>query len=119
MAPGDTRPERSRCATAVPREPRRPARNRGINVLRWIVGVFTVKDMRTAREQREANTVQSTKMQLDKVQITNLKPGFQRSHGQSAAAGIERDYLWSRPSCRAMSLRLGASYAIGTGLVPV
>jgi len=94
-------------------------------MLRWIVGVFTVKDVRTAREQREANKVQSTKVQLNakaqvnKVQITNLKPGFQRSHGQSAAAGIERDYLWSRPSCLAMSLRLGTSYAIGTGLVPV
>lgn len=60
------------------------------------------------------NTVQS-----NKVQITNLKPGFQRSHGQSAAARIERDYLWSRPSCRAMSLRPGTSYATGTGLVPV
>jgi len=58
-------------------------------------------------------------VQLNKVQIANLKPGFQRSHGQPAAAGIERDYLWSRPSCLAMSLRLGTSYAIGTGLVPV
>ena len=84
-------------------------------MLRRIVGVFIVKYMRTTREQKEANTVQSR----NTAQATNLKPGFQRSHGQQAAARIERDYLWSRPSCAAMSLRLGASYAIGTGPVPV
>jgi hypothetical protein len=82
-------------------------------MLRRVVGVFIVKDMRTTREQKEANTVRTNQAQ------TNLKPGFQRSHGQWAATRIERDYLWSRPSCTAMSLRLGTSYAIGTGLVPV
>ena len=83
-------------------------------MLRRMVGVFMVKDMRTAREQKEANTVQA-----NQAQTTNLKPGFQRSHGQRAATRIERDSLWSRPSCAAMSLRLGTSYAIGTELVPV
>ena len=83
-------------------------------MLRRVVGVFIVKDMRTAREQKEANTVQT-----NTVQANNLKPGFKRSHGQLAAARIERDYLWSRPSCPVMSLHLGTSYAIGTGLVPV
>jgi len=82
------------------------------------------------REQKEANTVQlentaqlknaaqTNQAQANQAQA-NLKPCFQRSHGQQAAARIERDYLWSRPSCAAMSLRLGTSYAIGTGLVPV
>ena len=88
-------------------------------MLRRVVGVFIVKDMRTTREQKEANTVQSKHaVPMNQAQI-NLKPGFQRSHGQRAAARIERDYLWSRPSCAAMSLCLGTSYAIGTGLVPV
>ena len=82
-------------------------------MLRRVVGVFIVKDMRTTREQKEANTVQQNQAQ------THLKPGFQRSHGQWAAARIERGSLWSRPSCAAMSLRLGTSYAIGTGPVPV
>ena len=58
-------------------------------------------------------------MQSDKVQITSLKPGFKRSHGQRAATQIERDYLWSRPSCPVISLPLGISYAIGARLVPV
>ena len=49
----------------------------------------------------------------------NLLPEIGRSHGQRSAARIERDYLWSRPSCSAMSLRLGASYAFSTGQVPV
>jgi len=94
-------------------------------MLRRIVGVFIVKYMRTTREQKEANTVQlENTAQLKNAAQTNqaqanLKPGFQRSHGQQAAARIERDYLWSRPSCAAMSLRLGTSYAIGTGPVPV
>ena len=78
-------------------------------MLRLVVGLFIVQDMRTAREQKGANTVRTT----------NLEPGFNRAHGQWAAARIQRDYLWSRPSCSVMSLRLGTSYAIGTGLVPV
>jgi hypothetical protein len=82
-------------------------------MLRRVVGVFIVKDMRTAREQEEANTVRIKPVQA------NLPLEIQRSHGQRSAARIERDYLWSRPSCSAMSLRPGTSYAIGTGLVPV
>ena len=88
-------------------------------MLRRIVGVFIVKYMRTTREQKEANTVQLENTAQTNQAQANLKPGFQRSHGQQAAARIERDYLWSRPSCAAMSLRLGTSYAIGTGPVPV
>ena len=87
-------------------------------MLRRVVGVFIVKDMRTAREQKEANTVQTNTVQTNKAQA-NLLPEIGRSHGQRSAARIERDYLWSRPSCSAMSLRLGASYAFSTGQVPV
>jgi hypothetical protein len=87
-------------------------------MLRQVVGVFIVKDMRTAREQKEANTVQTNTVQTNKAQA-NLLPEIGRSHGQRSAARIERDYLWSRPSCSAMSLRLGASYAFSTGQVPV
>ena len=87
-------------------------------MLRRVVGVFIVKDMRTAREQKEANTVQTNTVQTNKAQ-TKLLPEIQRSHGQRSATRIERDYLWSRPSCSAMSLRLGTSYAFGTGQVPV
>ncbi len=57
-------------------------------------------------------------MQANKAQA-NLLPEIERLHGQRSATRIERDYLWSRPSCLAMSLRLGTSYASGTGQVPV
>jgi hypothetical protein len=63
-------------------------------MLLFFVGVLIVKDMRTTREQREANTVHADKFQA------NLKP-------------------WSRPSRVAMSCCLGISYASGTGRVPV
>ncbi|HET9082356.1 MAG TPA: hypothetical protein VFO01_17815 [Trebonia sp.] len=69
--------------------------------------------MRTAREQKEANTVHENNGQ------DNLKPGTQRWHAQRASARIERDYPWSRPSHAAMSFRLGALYAMGSGQVPV
>ena len=64
--------------------------------------------MRTTREQEEANTVRA-----------NLKSEIQGRRDQQANARIERAHLWSRPSCSAMSLRLGTSYASGAGLVPV
>ena len=92
-------------------------------MLRQVVGVFIVKDMRTAREQKEANTVQTNTAQTNTAQANkaqaNLLPWIERSTGQRSATRIERDYLWSRPSCSAMSLRLGASYAFSTGQVPV
>ena len=72
-----------------------------------------VKHMRTTREQKEASTVHT-----DKVQA-NLKPEAQRTLAQRAVARIERDYPWSRPICSAMSRGLGISYAHGTGPVPV
>jgi hypothetical protein len=95
------------------RMPRQARRNHGINTLLWLVGVLTVKDMRTTREQKEANTVYT-----DKVQA-NLKPETQRRFAQRAIARIERDYPWSRPSRVPMSCCLGISYATGTGRVPV
>jgi hypothetical protein len=54
----------------------------------------------------------------NKVQA-NLKPATQRWLDQRAAARIERNCPWSRPSRVAMSFRLGISYALGTGQVPV
>jgi len=84
--------------------------------------------MKTAREQREANTVKTSaeKMSPEKMSAVhankaqaNLQPEVERTHAQRAAALIERAYLWSRPSCAIMSLRLGISYDFGTGQVPV
>jgi hypothetical protein len=67
--------------------------------------------MRTTREQKEANTVYTSKVEA------NLKPETQ--HAQRAAAGIECNYPWSRPSRVAMSFCLGISHALGAGQVPV
>jgi hypothetical protein len=78
-----------------------------------LVAVHIVRDMRTTREQKEANTVHT-----DQVQA-NLKPETQRRLAQRAVARIERDYPWLRPSCAVMPFRLGTSYARGTGRVPV
>jgi hypothetical protein len=69
--------------------------------------------MRTTREQKEANTVHTSKVEA------NLKPETQRRHAQRAAGGIERNYPWSRPSRVAVSFCLGISHALGTGQVPV
>jgi hypothetical protein len=54
----------------------------------------------------------------NKVQA-NLKPEPQRWPAPRAIARIERNYQWSRPSCSVMSFRLGISYALGSGQVPV
>jgi hypothetical protein len=51
-----------------------------------------VKGMRTTREQKEANTVERNMMELKQ---------------------------WSHPSRAVKSFRLGISYALGTGQVPV
>ena len=69
--------------------------------------------MRTTREQKEANTVHTSKVQA------NLKPAPQQWHAQRVAAGIERNHSWTRPSRIAISFCLGISYALGTGQVPV
>ena len=69
--------------------------------------------MRTTREQKEANTVHMNKVQA------NQKLATQRWHALGAAAGIERDYLWSRPSRFAMPFCLGTQYALGAEQVPV
>jgi hypothetical protein len=69
--------------------------------------------MRTAREQREANTVHTSKAQA------NLEPRLQPWHALQAIERIERNDPWSQPICAAMSFRLGISYAQGNGQVPV
>jgi len=81
--------------------------------LLWLVSVLIVKDMRTAREQKEANTVYT-----DKVQA-NLKPETQRWLAQRAIARMERNHPWLRPSRVAMPFCLGTQYALGAGQVPV
>lgn len=88
-------------------------------MLRRLVVARIVKDMRTARGQKEANTVLTKNTGLEGKGQANPKPRAQRWHGQRSATRIERDYLWSRPSCAAMSLGLGISFAVGTGPVPV
>jgi hypothetical protein len=110
-----TRPYPGCCAAAQRRLTRRCIR--GIIVLRLFVGAPKVEDMRTAREQREANTVQQKPVQRNEDQA-NLRRETWRAHAQRADLRIERDSLWSRPSCAAMSLRLGISYAFGSGQVP-
>ena len=72
-----------------------------------------VKDMKTTREQKEANTVYSNKA------LAKLKPETQRRHAQPSATRIDSNEPWSQPSCVAMSFRLGISHALGTGQVPV
>lgn len=66
----------------------------------------------------QASTAQIDTAQMNKVRA-NLKPETKQWHAQRADTRIEREYLWSRPSCAAMSLRLGTSYASGPGQVPV
>ena len=69
--------------------------------------------MSTTREQKEANTVHTSKIQA------NLKSETRQWHAQRMATGIERNYPWLRPSRVAMSFCLGMSYALGIGQVPV
>lgn len=84
----------------------------GINRLPDLVATRMVVDMRTAREQREANTVLAKHAMLD-----NLRQ--QQWHAQRAIIRIEDESPWSRPSCAIMSLCLGNIYAFGNGPVPV
>jgi hypothetical protein len=72
-----------------------------------------VKDMNTTREQKEANTVHTSKVEA------KLRPQTQRWLSLPSSARIDRNHPWSQPSCVAMPFRLGASYAPGTGQVPV
>jgi hypothetical protein len=85
----------------------------GINTLLRLAVVYMVKDMRTTREQKEANTVHANKGQA------TLKLETPRWLVRPSAARIERNLLWSQPSHVAMSLRLGISYSFGTRQVPV
>ena len=71
----------------------------GINTLPSSVAAFTMKDMKTARGQKEANTVEANTGQLE------IRP---RCH-----------YPCSLPSRAIMSTNLGISDAFGTGQVPV
>ena len=49
----------------------------------------------------------------------NLRLQSQGRLDEQATARIQRDHLWSRPSCSTMSVFLGTPYAPGAGLVPV
>jgi hypothetical protein len=77
----------------------------GINMLPCFVGALTIRDMKTARQQKEANTVEGNKVQLE-TQLWR-------------AARSQCDNPWSRPSCAIMSIGLGISGAFGSGQVPV
>jgi hypothetical protein len=81
----------------------------GINALLFFVGVPTIEDMRTARERKEANTVEGSRPQLE----TQLR------HARRPVARCSRNYPWSQPSRAIMPAVLGTSYAFGTGQVPV
>jgi len=86
-----------------------PSERGEINTLRSFVNAFTIRDMKSAREQREANTVEGSAIQLK----TQLR------HAWRADTRSERNYPWSRP-CRAiMCTGLGTSLSFGSGQVPV
>jgi hypothetical protein len=72
-----------------------------------------VKDMKTTREQKEANTVHTNKA------LAKLKLETQRRHAQPSATRIDCNDPWSQPSCVATFFRQGISYVSGTGPVPV
>ena len=71
-----------------------------------------VIDMRTAREQREADTVLAKRTMME-----NLK--MQQGRKQRAIIRIERSFLWSRPADAVTCLHLSSSYSTDTGPVPV
>jgi hypothetical protein len=71
-----------------------------------------VMDMRTAREQREANTVLAKRAMIQ-------NPAMQLGREQRTIMWIERSSLWSLLGCAAMSLHLSSFYALDTGPVPV
>jgi hypothetical protein len=71
----------------------------GINTLPSLVASLTMKNMNTAREQKEANTVEANTDQLE--------------------TWLWRHYPCSLPSRAIMSTSLGISDAFGGGQVPV
>ena len=81
----------------------------GINTLPFFVSVSTIGDMKTAREWKEANTVEGSTLQLE----TQLR------HARRSVARRWRNYPWSQPSRAIMPTGLGISYAFGNGQVPV
>jgi hypothetical protein len=68
-----------------------------------------MRDMNTAREQREANTVEADTVQL----MTRLRCAWR------AEDRPQRNYLWSRPSRATMCAGPGISRAFGNERVPV
>jgi hypothetical protein len=81
----------------------------GINTLLFFVDVLTVGDMKTAREWKEANTVEGNTLQL----ATRIR------HARRSIARCWHNYPWSQPSRAIMPTALGISYAFGNGQVPV
>jgi hypothetical protein len=71
----------------------------GINTLPFLVAALTMKDMKTAREQKEASTVEANTGRLE--------------------TRLWRHYPCSLPSRAIVSTGLGISDAFGIGQVPV
>ena len=85
-------------ATPVIMSPGEPGHGE-INTLRFFVDVPTMRNHRTARKQKEVNTVDGN----------TIRRAITRSG---------HDYPWSQPICAIMSTGLGISEAFGNGQVP-